>query len=160
AVGGTKRRPRSEWVIKEDTHEALITRDEAEALLLTLETRAKGRRDRAPGDYVLGGGLLETPHSELWRGCRDGNIRSYRLGSGRRVNAEALERNVVRKITEDLRGTRFVQALVKAAHDLSQPDPAVAGIKQAYADIETLDRKIARITELLPDGPQRPLLEQ
>src|SRR5690606_4399438 len=34
---GTKRRPRSEWMIQRETHEALITDDEAEAILAQLE---------------------------------------------------------------------------------------------------------------------------
>src|SRR5690606_20671261 len=36
-VGGSKYRPRSEWTIRRDTHEALITEAEAEAILESLE---------------------------------------------------------------------------------------------------------------------------
>ena len=159
AVGGTKRRPRSEWIIKEGTHEAFITRAEAEALLRTLEAKALNRRDRAPEDYILGG-LVETPAGEPWHGCRDGAWRSYRLGRGRRVNAQAVEHAVVEKIAEDLKSPQFVKALVRAARELARPDPELQAIGRAYADMEALDRKIAKITELLPEGPQRPLLEQ
>ena len=35
-AGGTKRRPRSEWLIKRDTHQALITEEDAETLLSRL----------------------------------------------------------------------------------------------------------------------------
>ena len=33
-IGGMKRKPRSEWLIQKNTHEAIITDDEAEAILL------------------------------------------------------------------------------------------------------------------------------
>jgi len=47
-VGGTKRRPLLDWVIKEDTHPALITRDEAEGLLQNIEARCSRRRYDTP----------------------------------------------------------------------------------------------------------------
>jgi site-specific DNA recombinase len=159
AVGGTKRRPRSEWLIKEGTHDALITREEAEALLRGAGGKSAQPPRPCPEDYILGG-LIETPAGEAWNGCRDGAWRSYRLGRGRRVNAQAVEHAVLEKIPEDLKSPKFVQALVRAARELAQPDPELQAIERAYVDIEALDRKIAKITELLPEGPQRPLLEQ
>jgi hypothetical protein len=51
-------------------------------------------------------------------------------------------------------------ARARAARRRAQPDPELQAIERSYADIEALDRKIAKITELLPEPPQRPLLEQ
>jgi len=56
--GGTKRRPRDEWVVQAGTHAALITMDEAETILKRLETRPNKRATRAT--YLLTG-LLFTP---------------------------------------------------------------------------------------------------
>ncbi len=161
AVGGVKRRPREQWITKDGTHDALITRDEAERILRRLELGAHARRDRAPAEYLLAG-LLQTAAGDAWHGCRDGALRYYRLAAGRRrrVNAETLERNVVDKVARDLRSSRFVQALARAARELSAPNPELAAIERSYADIAALERKIARVTELLAEGPPRPLLEQ
>lgn len=156
--GGIKRRPRSEWHIKEGTHEALITREEAEALLRRLEEKSgRRRRDRAPADYLLAG-LLQTPAGEPWHGCRDRLTRYYRRG--RRVAAEAVERAVVGKIAHDLKSERFLAALVRDARRLMAPEDEVKAIARAYTEIEALDRKIAKVTALLPEGQQRPLMEQ
>jgi hypothetical protein len=49
---------------------------------------------------------------------------------------------------------------VRAARKLSQPDDELAEIDRAFAKIEALDKKIAKVTAMLPDGPERPLLAQ
>lgn len=156
-VGGTKRRPRSDWVIKEDTHPALITREEAEALLKDIEARRSRRRYDTPAYYVLSG-LLHTPSGEPWYGCRDGDVRYYR--HGRRVNSDAVERAVLGKVAEDLKSDKFVKALVHAAHKLESPEDEIAEIARAYASIEELDRKIQKVTGMLAEGIERPLLAQ
>ena len=158
AIGGTKRRPRSEWVSKEGTHEALITREEAEALLRHLEQKAQSRRDRAPEDYLLGG-LLRTPDGKPWYGCRDRGVRYYR--SGRRVEAEKVERGVVQTVRDALRSKEFVHALLDDARRMAAPDSPVEAIRRAYTQIEALDRKINSLMTTLPETTaKRPLLEQ
>jgi site-specific DNA recombinase len=157
AIGGSKRRPRTDWIIKEGTHKPLITREEAEALLRRIEVSGQPWRDRAPADYLLSG-LLRTPADEKWEGCRDRQKRYYRRG--RRVDAESVERAVLAKIGQDLKSERFVASLIKAARQLAQSDTQIQALERAWTAIETLDRKIAKVTAMLPDGPQRPLLEQ
>jgi hypothetical protein len=70
-VGGSKRRPRSDWLIKRDTHPALISDDEAERLLGLLEQKTKDRAARAPvqrdrESSALLGGLLYAPDGAKW----------------------------------------------------------------------------------------------
>ena len=65
--GGTRRRPRSEWVVAEDTHEALISTEEAEAILDRLEKSSNSRSRRTPASYLLTG-LLKTPNGYPWHG--------------------------------------------------------------------------------------------
>jgi hypothetical protein len=85
-VAGEKRRPRSEWVIKEDTHEALITLDEAKGLLADLERRKGKRNYRTPALYLLSG-LVFTPDGEPWHGDRDGKQRLSTTGARRAAYA-------------------------------------------------------------------------
>jgi len=158
AVGGHKRRPRSEWILKEGTHAPLITREEAETLLRYLEQNAQTRRDRAPEDYLLGG-LLRTPAGKPWYGCRDRGVRYYR--NGRRVDAERVERGVIQTVRAALRSQEFVDALLQDARRMAAPTAPVEAIKRAYAQIEALDRKISSLMASLPETTaKRPLLTQ
>lgn len=159
AIGGVKRRPRTEWVIKEGTHEPLITRDEAESILSDLERRRGERVYRTAATYLLTG-ILRTPDGEKWYGNRDGAQRLYYRCKARNVSAELVERSVLAKVRADLKSTKFVERLVQAARTMAQPDAETDAISRAYAQIEELDGKIAKVTAMLPDGPQRPLLEQ
>ena len=54
-VNGKKRRPRSEWKINKNTHQALITNDEAEAILHLLENSSLSKARRIPAKYLLTG---------------------------------------------------------------------------------------------------------
>jgi len=158
AIGGSRRRPRSEWVIKEDTHEALITRRQADMLLVLAEMTGQPWRDRAPAEYLLSG-MLRDSHDNKWQGCRDGEVRYYRLR--RRIRADKIEKAFVRKIGKDLCGGDFVESLLKAARKMEDPDVPAAELARAWSTIEGLDRKIKRVTGMLGEtDAQRPLLEQ
>lgn len=50
--GGVKHRPRSEWVIAKNTHDALITTEEAEAILTQIEESSNSRSRRTPASYL------------------------------------------------------------------------------------------------------------
>ena len=158
AIGGTKRRPRSEWTIKEGTHEALIGMDQAEALLRQIEASGSRWRDRSPTDYLLGG-LLQDNHGKKWEGCRDRGTRYYRLR--RRVRADKIEAAIVAKIGADLAAGDFVKALLKAAHNIQKPDDEAAELARAWSAIEDLDRRISKVTAMLSEtDARRPLLAQ
>lgn len=65
--GQSKRKPRADWMIKRDTHEALITDTEAEALLTKLQNNPWKTSGRSTTDYLLTG-LLKTPSGSRWFG--------------------------------------------------------------------------------------------
>jgi site-specific DNA recombinase len=158
AIGGQRRRPRSEWVIKEDTHEALITRAEAEQLLRQAEITGAPFRDRAPTDYLLAG-MLRATDGRKWQGCRESDARYYRLN--RRIKAEKIERAVIGKVSADLRAGSFVQSLLAAARKMVNPDNEADELGRAWSSIEDLDRKIAKVTGMLAEtDAQRPLMLQ
>jgi DNA invertase Pin-like site-specific DNA recombinase len=126
--GGTKRRPRAEWVIQRDTHPALISDTEAEAILATRDNsrHAEGGRQgrRTSANYLLTG-LLKTPDGQPWYGDGKGTYyRVYREGrKGKWVPREALETAVVRHVVADLTSPIFVRALLKEARKIQSNLP-------------------------------------
>ena len=73
--GGSKRRPRSEWIIQRDTHEALISETLAETLLAQLESANRnGPRDRGASSLLTG--LLKSPdgHASARQPDREGRV--------------------------------------------------------------------------------------
>jgi site-specific DNA recombinase len=117
--GRNKRRDRTDWVIQPNTHTALITEAEAEAIIAQLETSDIGRAVSAAkcarGDYLLSG-VLETSAGDRWIGAGD----HYRLKPtagrrGRRARRETLERAILERIRWDLQSKSIVDAIVEAA---------------------------------------------
>ncbi|MGH8117664.1 MAG: hypothetical protein ACREPJ_10240 [Rhodanobacteraceae bacterium] len=102
AVGGHRRRPRSEWQIQRDTHPAFITEAEAETILKGLAAYTAKRARRTSGAYLLTG-LLRTPAGARYYG--ESKPDSYRV---RRhyVPRVALERAVLDKVLDDLAAVR------------------------------------------------------
>ena len=143
-VGGHKRRPRSEWVVREGTHEALITRAEAEAVLDGLSNRALPTRNR--GDRYLLSGLLRTPTGEAWFGDAG---KSYRTkpatGKGRYVPQADLEEAVVGQIVATIEQPRYLSAIAAATRkSATAADPG----RPLRAELAELERRIARMMEL------------
>lgn len=89
-VGGTKRRPREEWVIQRETHPALITDAEAESILERLD------RGRLPNYRTRKGqllsGVLVTPEGVAWHG----NGELYRAGK-KNIKADRIDAPYLRK---------------------------------------------------------------
>lgn len=99
AGSGSKRRPRAEWHIHKNTHAALISEREAEALIAQLETSDMSssiRKARAAGSRFLLSGLLYSTDGRAWLG----HGTHYRLRrqpglAGRIVPAARLDQAVV-----------------------------------------------------------------
>lgn len=107
---GTKRRPRSEWVMQRSTHEALITDVEAEVLLKNLEEASVKRPRRTSGEYLFTG-LLKTSAGVPWYGEKS---RYYRAGNAH-APAREVDQQLLEKIASDLRSSNFSASLVKRA---------------------------------------------
>lgn len=139
---GTKRKPRSDWVIQRDTHHAAITDDEAEAILAQLESR-KQTRTRA-NDYLLAG-ILQTPTGLAWHG----NAGYYRVGT-KNIKAEAVERHVLAELCDAIENNdEFVREVLReAAAMVSQTDDG-AEIAAVQKTIRETDTAIERITQAL-----------
>ena len=140
--GGVKRRPRSEWLMQRDTHPALITEAEAEAILQRLEAgRIKTYSTRAK--HLLTG-MLVTNGGEAWHGNGD----YYRAGS-KSVKAARVDGAILRQIGADLQSDVFVKAMLKSAGKTSAGDSAELHLAQKEA--RTLDTRIERLTNLLAE---------
>lgn len=150
-VGGVKRRPRSDWHIKHDTHPALITVDEAEAILHQLEHSNMGaaiaRAKRGLSNYLLTG-VLVAPDGRQWIGQRN---RYYRLraenGSpGRQIIAQEIDDLVLQRLHRDFTRTEFTKQLLDAATRAAGAGPDRGDALQA--EILDTDRQINRAIEL------------
>ncbi len=112
-----KRRPRPEWVIKNDTHEALITTEDAELLLKRLESSNHSKARRTPAKYLLSG-ILKTPDGQSWFGQGGAQYRTKPpkgQGKGRYLHAVDLDGPIIKKILKDLNSADFVKLLALEA---------------------------------------------
>ncbi len=177
AGSGSKRRPRAEWHIKRDTHEALITEREAETILAQLETSdmsAAKRRARAAGSRFLLSGLLYSTDGRSWLG-HGAHYRLRKCGelAGRIVPAQRIEAVVIETLqafrTSDdylawlLTQSRHSELAASPGHDIrgqirklererlrAAELSVTEGAGDSYARvIETCGRKIAALTHEL-----------
>lgn len=116
--GQPKRRPREEWIIQRDTHPALISDLQAEAILAQLATSKIGNAVRAArthsSEYLLAG-LLFTSDGRPWVGAGP----RYRLKptatqKGRYVDRASLEEAVIEQVRGDISDEDFIQKLTEA----------------------------------------------
>jgi acetyl-CoA acyltransferase len=104
-LGGEKRRPRDKWQVQRNTHQALISDDQAETILRQLEQGVQGRRLRA--SPLLLTGLLMKPEGQPWHSDGCGH---YRAGRGRKVAAHRVESAVLGQLACDLASDKAVKA--------------------------------------------------
>jgi DNA invertase Pin-like site-specific DNA recombinase len=135
--GKPKRRPRSEWVIQRDTHPAIITDAEAEAILNRLIESKRARGRRKPSTYALSG-LLKTPTGRTWQG----NGRGGYYVRGQSVPTEAVERAVIERIIEDVSRPTLLKRLYREIQcQIGRPRGRKPHI---------IERDINRLVDLLP----------
>ncbi len=135
AGSGTKFRDKSEWVINRDTHEALISNEEADILIAGIEKNKQVLHRPAKRIYILSG-MLKNPEGDMY--VSDGES-AYRAGKGKRVNAEAVEKAVLRKVLTDLQGDEYAQAILD--HYKAQ----LSNMKDSDSEIKSLAKKISEI---------------
>lgn len=140
--GGVKRKPRAEWLMQRDTHPALISEAEAEAILQRLESgRIKTYNTRAK--HLLTG-MLITSSGEP---CH-GNGEYYRAGA-KSVKAARVDGAIIRQIGIDLQSDAFIKGLLKSANKAAAGDNA--DLQMAKKETRTLDVRIERLTNLLSE---------
>lgn len=146
--GGKKRRPRSDWVIRNDTHPALITSDEAERILAKIENNPWRLSARSTSDYLLTG-LLKTPDGKPWYGNGQKHYRTKppKGDKGAWVPLPEIESAVIKKVVSDLSSPKKILAMTQRAQShvakLSK-DPA----KAVRSALQGVDKKISRMVDL------------
>ena len=140
---GGSRRPRAEWTIQRNTHQALITDDEAEAILSRLESRGQAGTRRRGSDYLLSG-LLEDTAGKRWHG--DGP--TYRIRGGA-VNSMEREHAVLAQIAADFRSPAIVAAYVRELNSLQANLAEFVDVEGAERALNDVEDKISRLTSLL-----------
>ena len=147
-VGGVKRKPRADWHLTRNTHPALITDAEAEAILSRLESRA-GLRTRSGDRVYLLSGLLQDPQGQPFAGETSKGQGAYRLGKGERIAARIIEGAVLDQVFADLAAPEVAKAIAErmrqAAAPASKPRD-LAGLRRRLA---TLDGKITKLVDLI-----------
>ena len=148
---GTKRKPRAEWKITRDTHEALITDDEAEAILNRLEKKKNAKTILTNRTYLLTG-LLQTSTGERWHGDWDRGEGYYRLGKGQRVSATAVDQAVLDTIYTQMQSDQVVKKLmaeITARARVFVPQKKSAGWKRKITE---LAKKVSKLVDQLIDA--------
>lgn len=145
AMGGEKRRPRSEWQVQRNTHPPLISEAEAEAILGQLEEATQGRRLRS--SPLLLTGLLMTPEGLPWHsdGCG-----SYRVGKGRKIAASRIETAALGQLAVDLQSDHTVGLLCTEMQALASEGEPIDGRRVAGMEkrAETLAAQISKTVDL------------
>jgi site-specific DNA recombinase len=146
--GPERYRPRAEWVLKRETHKALIGEAEAEAIMLPALPTA---RKRSPSGQFLLSGFLFTPSGEAMTASGDDY---YRAGKGRRIPCKALEDMVLEQTDDERNSREFMQKFIAEAKR------AAAGLATKPADLERERKRIAtrlaswvRLAEQEPSSP-------
>ena len=142
--GGVKRRPRAEWLMQRDTHQALITEAEAESILAKLDAgRIKSYRTRAK--HLLTGMLVNAEGDAM-----HGDGLYYRAGK-KSVKAARVDGAVLEKVADDLRSDAFCKALVKSARKAASRTDDGAELEAAQKEIRSIDSKIDKLSNLLAE---------
>lgn len=136
---GRKRRPRAEWVVQRETHEALITDAQAETILARLEAYGRDKARNREAGYLLTG-LLVTPDGKPFHGDRG----AYRV-KGRQVRADKVDRAVTEHVLADLQSPRFVKLVTQAARSLRKPK----GDDTLREALQATETKLARLVGLV-----------
>jgi site-specific DNA recombinase len=149
-------RPQSEWLVSEKpTHEALITRAQAERILASHgELQKRPPRVREPGKFVLSG-LLFTPDGVQYHG--DSHDHAYRAGmKGTRINAPYVEGEVLYRVAADFADRAFLQRTVAEARRMAEgieDDPGALD-----KDIRKLERQMSNLLDLGAEGGDKAIL--
>ncbi len=142
-VGGKKWRPREEWVVKEDTHEPLITPDIADRIRQMKERGIRETPLRAKRIYALSG-LMKCP---LCGTNYTGDRGIYRCNStttpGEKCQNNDISQNTVEKavfcvLCRQILKFKNIKAFVNGIRKRRQSN---------HSEIPTLERKLAKIDE-------------
>ena len=149
-LGGSKYKDRSEWVIKRDTHEAMITEEEANAIL---DIRNKGRINRKRyrnNDYLLSS-ILKCSCGASINGM-GGYYRCNKRCGTRSIKKETLEKAVVNNLFDEFLSKESIIELKNAVKkEISQRSKGNDHLlTQLQKELQDTEKEINKLVEVLP----------
>lgn len=148
---GTKRKPRTEWMIKEDTHEALISTDDAHRLIEALEAGLIGKtvsQAKSGNSAYLLTGLLKSPDGRDWIGNGKKHYRVKAISDlkGRWLKTHDVDSAVLDQLMADIRSPEFIRALTAEARRANAVDEDPA--KPLRTQIVGINSQISKASDL------------
>jgi DNA invertase Pin-like site-specific DNA recombinase/flagellar biosynthesis chaperone FliJ len=151
-----KFRPQAEWIIQRKTHEALISDEEAQAILDQVDKRKHSGGRPAQHIYLLSG-ILYSPDGEKWHGVSG----AYRLGKGVRISAQQVDKAVLGKLRAYLSSPQLVSKIIEHYHAIAKTLEDDGTTKITAAKLRDIERKIDRLTDTLAQTTTpRPILSK
>lgn len=158
-VGGRKRKPRAEWMIQPDAHEAVISREQAETILEHLEASPHGKRQTKRTDYLLGG-VLVTPEGKTWHGC-GGYYRSGYQRGARQILAAKVEGALLERMAEDFAAPAFATRIVAALNRRRAARAAPGATDAEQKELAQVEARIQKLLKLVVEMEEpRALLQE
>ena len=147
SITGMKRRPRSEWHIKENTHQALISHQQAEMILSQLESKQRTSKT-TKSIYLLSGLLYSAETGEKYHGDR---AKYYRLGKSTRIQCDVIDDAVMNQVLSDLQSNYFIKAITNKARE--KLDPKTRNVKRGAMTrkIDDISKKIIKLMDLITE---------
>ena len=147
--GGKRYRDRSEWVIQRDTHEPMITEEEAENLLTRREKERASRKRRRVSVYLLTG-LIQCQCGANIIG-ESGYYRCQKRCGKRGIKKETLEQVFIDLVFEQLFSPKSIAALQKSIQKkvLQSKSKKPNKIDQLKKQLKELDKEINSVIDLV-----------
>jgi len=147
--GGKRYRDRKEWVIQRDTHQAMITDEEAETLLSNREKDRAARKRRRISTYLLTGIVKCRCGANL---CGEGGYyRCPKRCGNRGIKKDTLEKVFIDLVFEELFSTETMDELKEAIRIKSLKSKAEKPNRQEELkkQLRTLEKEIEDIIDLV-----------
>lgn len=160
-VTGKKLSPEHEWVVKRDTHEPLISNEEAEAILKHCQQRRASQTRHRRSVYMLGS-ILEC-------GCgarMEGNSGFYCCSKScgmRGIKRETLDQAVLSAVIDKLVNLTMLVELRKQVQKECQNQARNLNSTQAHAEnqLREIEKEMRELSSLISKARhQRPILER
>jgi len=147
--GGKRYRDRKEWVIQRDTHQAMITDEEAETLLSNREKDRAARKRRRISTYLLTGLIKCRCGANLCGEC--GYYRCPKRCGNRGIKKETLEQVFINLVFEELFSSETIEDLKEAIRKKTLKSKLAKPNRQEELNkqLRTLEKEIDGIIDLI-----------
>ena len=158
--GGKRYRDRDEWVIQRNTHEAMITEDEAEQILKEREVSRASRKRRRISTYLLAG-IFKCGCGANMSGD-SGYYRCQKRCGNKGIKKETIEEAIISTLFEQLLSQNTIMELLgKIKKNNSQKTTETNKVTALNKEIKEVEKQINEIITLLQKVKhQRPLLSK